>query len=116
MVLPALGSYGLGIALLAVWASPLSLIAAGMLCGMGHGYAFPVLLSLAIGRTPASARGTTTAIFTTVDWAGMLATPPLLGALIERAGYPVSFAALSALAWLGAGAFYALDRLPPPWR
>jgi MFS family permease len=112
MVLPALGSYALGIALLSWSSAPPSLLLAGVLCGAGHGYAFPVLLSLVISRAHASARGTATAIFTTVDWAGNLLSPPLLGWLIERTGYSHSFATLSAVALLGAGAFYALDWPP----
>jgi hypothetical protein len=40
----------------------------------------------------------------------MLVAPPLLGMLIERAGYGYGFGALSLLAALGTIAFYALDR------
>jgi MFS family permease len=110
MVLPALGAYVAGFAALALGSSARTLLLAGALCGMGHGYTFPVLLSLVIARTQPALRGTATATFTTFDWAGNVLAPPLLGALIERAGYGVGFGALSALAALGIALFYALDR------
>jgi MFS family permease len=109
MVLPALGGYVLGLATLALGSGDVALLCAGVLCGMCHGYTFPVLLSLVITRSPAELRGTATATFTTFDWAAHVLTPPLLGLLIERAGYGVGFGALSALATAGIVAFYALD-------
>jgi MFS family permease len=110
MVLPALSGYVLGFALLAVSSNTFVLLAAGALCGMGHGYAFPVLLSLVVARTPPTLRGTATATFTAFDWGGNVVAPPLLGLIIERAGYVAGFGALSALAAAGIAAFYGLDR------
>ena len=110
MVLPALGSYVLGILGLAHASGTPSLLLAGALCGVGHGYGFPVLLSLVVARAQPESRGTATGVYTAIDWIGNLLAPPLLGLLIERAGYPTSFAALSAFGALGVAGFYALDR------
>jgi MFS family permease len=110
MVLPAIGSYAAGIVVLANSSGLAAFTFAGALCGVGHGYAFPVLLSLLVSRTSPVERGTATATFTTVDWTGNLLAPPLLGLLIERAGYVIGFSALAAFATLGIAAFYAFDR------
>jgi MFS family permease len=110
MVLPAVGSYGLGALALAASSGQPSLLLAGALCGVGHGYGFPVLLSLVHSRAQPEARGTATGVYTAVDWAANLLAPPLLGALIEDAGYPTSFAVLGAIAFCGIALFYVLDR------
>lgn len=110
MVLPAVGSYGLGALALAASSGQASLLLAGALCGVGHGYGFPVLLSLVHSRAQPEARGTATGVYTAVDWAGNLLAPPLLGALIEGAGYPTSFAVLGGVAFFGIALFYGLDR------
>jgi MFS family permease len=110
MVLPAVGSYALGVFALAASSGNASLLLAGALCGIGHGYGFPVLLSLVHSRARPHARGTATGVYTAVDWTGNLLAPPLLGALIEHAGYPTSFATLGVLACAGIALFYGLDR------
>lgn len=110
MVLPAVGSYALGAFALAASSGNASLLLAGALCGVGHGYGFPVLLSLVHSRAEPHARGTATGVYTAVDWSGNLLAPPLLGALIEHQGYPVGFITLGAVAFCGIALFYALDR------
>jgi predicted MFS family arabinose efflux permease len=110
MVMPAIGGYALGILGIAYASGSPSLLLAGALCGVGHGYGFPVLLSLVVARAQPESRGTATGIYTAIDWAGNLLAPPLLGLLIERAGYGVGFAALSAVGGSGVLAFYAFDR------
>jgi MFS family permease len=112
MVLPAVGSYALGILAIAHASGAASLLLAGALCGIGHGYGFPVLLSLVVARAQPQSRGTATGIYTAIDWSGNLLAPPLLGLLIERAGYGVGFTTFGALAALGLTAFYVLDREP----
>jgi MFS family permease len=109
MVLPALLAYAAGCLLLARTDADL-LVLAGALCGAGHGYGFPVFLSLTVSRAREEARGSATAIFTTVDWAGHVAAPPLAGLAIERLGYGPAFGVLAAALGLGIVAFYALDR------
>lgn len=109
MVLPALGSYALGSIVLGCTRGPSGLICAAALCGIGHGYCFPVLLSLLTARARPEGRGTATSIYTAFDWTGNLLAPPLLGALIERAGYAVGFVGMGVLALLGVLTFLGLD-------
>jgi len=110
MVLPAIGCYAIGILGIAHASGTPSLLLAGALCGVGHGYGFPVLLSLVHARAQPESRGTATGIYTAIDWAGHLLAPPLLGLLIEHAGYGTGFAVLSALGAFGTLAFYTFDR------
>lgn len=110
MVLPAVGCYALGVLAVANAGGSASLLFAAALCGVGHGYGFPVLLSLVHARARPETRGTATGVYTAIDWLGNLLTPPLIGWLIERAGYASGFAALGAVGLLGVAVFYALDR------
>ena len=93
MILPALASLALGLYLVARVDSPADLGAAGLLCGMGHGYLFPILSSLAIHGTDRRSRGSAMSFFTAVfDFAQMVG-PPVFGLIAEAAGYPALFLA-----------------------
>ncbi len=106
----AMGTYAAGFVALAAAPGAGGVLVAGLLCGAGHGYAFPVLFSLVVERAAPQERGAAAAFFTMLDWLALLAAAPLVGALIERAGYGASFIALAALLVLGIAAFYSLDR------
>jgi MFS family permease len=110
MVLPSLASYALGAALLAHADGAAEVLLAGVLCGVGHSYAYPVFLSLVVARALPGERGSAMAIYASIDWGAILAAGPLFGLVIERAGYPLAFYTLVALLALGTAAFYALDR------
>jgi MFS family permease len=111
MVAPALLAYAAGAGLLSGAATSLTVTLAGVLCGVGHGYAFPVFLSLTVSRARPEIRGSATSLFTAVDWAGSVAAPPLLGLVIEGFGYEAAFVALAATLVTGVLTFYALDRV-----
>jgi MFS family permease len=106
----AMACFAAGLAVLSVAQSAGPVIVAGLLCGAGHGYTFPVLLSLVVERAPARERGAATALFTTLDWLGLLMAGPLVGVAIERMGYRPTFIALALLIAVGIGLFYGLDR------
>jgi MFS family permease len=110
MLFPAACSYAIGVLLLAYATTDVHVLLAGMCCGIGHGYAFPVLFSLVIGRVTASARGGAMAIYTCIDWAGTLIAGPVVGIVIERAGYTAGFCLLAFTLALGTTLFYGLDR------
>lgn len=106
----AMGCYALGIVVLAFADTPAHIVVAGILCGAGHGYTYPVLFSLVVARTEAHERGAGAAFFTMLDWLALLAAGPVVGYGIERAGYAMTFAGIALLLAIGIGAFYGLDR------
>lgn len=96
LLVPALASLALGLYLVARLDSQATLGAAGLLCGMGHGYLFPILSSLAIAGTDRHTRGSAMSFFTAVFDLGGMIGPVVFGVIAEGAGYPSMF--LSAMA------------------
>ena len=81
-----------------------------MLLGAGHGYTFPVLLSLVVTRSPTHERGAATAFFMALDWLSLLVAGPTVGYAIERVGYGPSFLFVGLTVVAGSGLFYVVDR------
>jgi MFS family permease len=106
----AMPCYAAGLVVLSLADTPGHVFAAGLLCGAGHGYTFPVLFSLVVARARPQERGAATAFFTALDWLGLLLAGPVVGYVIERTGYGRSFMGLALLIAMGMGVFYALDR------
>ena len=106
----AMSCYAAGLGMLSRAGTPVQVITAGLLCGAGHGYTFPVLLSLVVERARSSERGAATTFFTTLDWLALLAAGPVVGVAIERMGYRTAFTGLALLLVIGMAAFYGLDR------
>jgi MFS family permease len=102
--------YAAGLGVLSIANTPGQVLAAGLLCGAGHGYTFPVLLSLVVTRARSAERGAATSFFATVEWFALLIAGPVVGLTIERMGYRSAFAGLALLLVAGMGFFYALDR------
>ena len=88
---PALLSYALGLWLLGMAESVGLVWVAGFFCGLGHGYAFPILLGLVSQRARVTERGTAMAIYTTVDDGAVLMAGPVLGLAIEALDYSAVF-------------------------
>jgi MFS family permease len=109
----AMSCYAGGLVVLALANSPLQILTAGLLCGAGHGYTFPVLFSLVVARAHPRERGAATAFFTALDWIGLLLAGPVVGYFIERAGYRRSFMGLALLLVAGVVGFYGFDRGRP---
>lgn len=110
VLFPAFGVLIAGLVLLAAGASGPGMALAGVLCGVGHGYAFPILLGLVVARARSSERGAALSIFTAVFDGGYLVGAPLLGTIIQAAGYPSMFAAAALLLATGASLFGLWDR------
>lgn len=106
----AMALYVAGLIMLSLADAAGDLVLAGLLCGAGHGYTFPVLLSLVVARAPPQERGAATAFFTMLDWLALLIAGPIVGYTIERAGYDPTFMGLALLLAAGGGLFYAVDR------
>ena len=85
----------------------------GLLCGMGHGFAFPILISLVIARARDADRGAAMAIFTALFDAGMLIGGPVFGAVIELGGYGSMFTTAAILLAMGCVVFIVWERGVP---
>jgi MFS family permease len=103
---PALVILALGFFVLANASTAAEVAVAGILCGTGHGFAFPILFSLAVTRAPVADRGSTVAFFTALFDIGTLVAGPILGFIITTSGYSTMFVFCGATL-LGATAIYA---------
>jgi MFS family permease len=110
VLLPAMVSVGLGLAVLAVARSPLTVAFAGILSGMGHGYTFPIQLGLLVSRARPSERGAALAVFTALFDAGSMLGNPLFGHLVPLIGYRAMFGTAAAMMVTGTAVFAWLDR------
>ena len=65
---------------------------AGALCGAGHGFIFPILTTLLVDRAPATDRGSAMSFFTAMLDVGTLIGGPILGMIIDTAGWGPMYA------------------------
>jgi MFS family permease len=110
VLFPALASLGLGCIAIGQAHSTRELLFAGVLCGLGHGYTFPILFGLLVTRARDAERGAAMAIFTALFDAGVLIGGPIFGLVIRLAGYPVMYASAGISVLVGGLVFAALDR------
>jgi len=111
---PAMATLGSGFALLTLATSSAHVLAAGVLCGLGHGLTFPILMGLVVSRARDGDRGIAMAIFTALFDLGMLLGGPAFGTLIDGRGFAAAFAAGGLLLAGGGMAFAVWDRGNPP--
>ena len=81
---PALGSMVLGFIVLACATGSGAIAVAGVLCGAGHGYAFPIVMGMVVSRAAEADRGSAMAIFTGLFDVGALLGGPAFR--VEPAG------------------------------
>lgn len=93
VLIPALFLYAAGIFLVPHVVGASTLIVVGMMCGAGHGYAFPILNALAIEQVSPAQRGRAVSWLTAMFDLGNTIANPILGALAQWAGYTVMFTA-----------------------
>ena len=98
VLVPALGAAAGGLVLISVAGSSSAVVAAGILCGIGHGYAFPILSAMVVNRAKDAERGTAISLFTALFDLGLLIGAPTFGALVRGTSYPVMYA--TAAVWL----------------
>lgn len=110
VLFPALATQAAGFVLLALADSTGEVLAAGALCGAGHGYTFPLLFGMVVSRARNADRGTAMAIYTALFDLGVLIGGPLLGGVIDGFGYTVMYVTAAALIVAGATAFAFADR------
>ncbi len=110
---PAFISLALGILLLALWPSPAGLLVSGILCGIGHGFVFPILSVLIINRGTDNGRGRSMALFTLLFDVGFFIGAPLWGYIAEHFGYPPMFYLSAASVLVAIGIFVFFDQQDP---
>lgn len=111
---PAMGSLAIGLFLLASAEGLAAFAVAGMLCGAGHGFGFPILSSYVVERATIGDRGSSMAFFTALFDFGSLVAGPVLGAVIATQGYSAMFA-VSGVLLIGVTGLFALwDRREAP--
>lgn len=111
---PALVSVAAGFVVLAADAGTAALIAAGVLCGIGHGYAFPILYTFVVSRSRRRHLGSASSVFTGLFDVGAFVGAPALGYVIEWRGYSAMFAAAAIWMIAGIALFAWWDRRPAP--
>lgn len=107
---PSLGMLAAGFLLLADASTAAAVAAAGTLCGLGHGFTFPILSGLVVARARPAERGAAMSLFTALFDGGVLVGAPALGLVIHFAGYPAMFATAAAMVVAGAVGFALWDR------
>lgn len=110
VLFPALGALSAGLLLLAHVSRANEIVAAGALCGLGHGFIFPILTGLVVARARPAERGAALSIFTALFDAGVALGGPALGIAIHFGGYGTMFTAAAALVAIGSLIFAVWDR------
>jgi predicted MFS family arabinose efflux permease len=93
VLLPCLATYAAALFALAWLAESPPLVAIGIACGVGHGYAFPILTAMVVARTPPAAYGMALSFYTAMFDLGGAVGAPLLGGIAHGLGYQAMFAA-----------------------
>ena len=110
VLIPSLLCGAMGLGLLAVASAPVHLILAAIACGIGHGFAFPILSALVVTRAQPDERGSAIALFTALFDLGLLLGGPSFGLAVKLVGYPWSFAIAAGLIGGAAMVFWGWDR------
>jgi len=110
MLPPAMAALAIGVMFLALARSQRAVLASGVLCGVGHGFAYPMLSSLVVTRAREAERGAAISILTALPDVGALVGAPVAGWILEAAGFSAMFAASACALALGTAVFAVWDR------
>ncbi|MBX2804213.1 MAG: MFS transporter [Myxococcales bacterium] len=116
MIPPALLLYVSALALCAQASSAGTFLSAGLLAGLGHGFAFPVLTSQVVSRTADALRGSAMSLFTALWDLVKLLLVPLAGLLADARSDAQMLQTAAALATLGLLGWALLERRAPTTR
>jgi MFS family permease len=98
-----------GFVILATATSWVGVAVAGVLCGAGHGFAFPIFTAMVVDRAPTPDRGSAIAMFTSLFDVGLLIGGPVLGAIIEAADYAAMWLFSAVVLFLAMVVFWRWD-------
>ncbi|MEA2009273.1 MAG: MFS transporter, partial [Actinomycetota bacterium] len=107
---PSLGILVIGFLVLAGAGSWVGVAIAGAFCGAGHGFIFPILTALLVDRAPETDRGSAMSFFTALFDVGTLVGGPILGAIIDSAGWGPMYVAAGAALGVASVIFWRWDR------
>ena len=110
VLFPAFIALVIGFVVLARAGSAADIVVAGILCGVGHGYAFPILFGYTVTRASEEIRGSAVTFFTTLFDIGVFIGAPLLGAIINSAGYTTMYALAAVTLAIATGVYFVWDR------
>ncbi len=101
VAIASLLAYAAGLLLVSVTSAVPLFVLAALVCGVGHGFGYPVLLALVTERANDADRGSAISIFNALDDGAALLAAPALGFAIEAGSYPVMFMAAALVIVLG---------------
>jgi MFS family permease len=107
---PSIGALVAGFFVLAGASSWVGVAIAGALCGAGHGFIFPILSTLLVDRAPATDRGSALSFFTAMLDVGTLVGGPILGAIVDSAGWGPMYVAAGVGLGIATAIFSRWDR------
>jgi predicted MFS family arabinose efflux permease len=109
VLFPALALLCAGLLFLAAAARTRDIAIAGVMCGLGHGFTFPILSGLVVKRAREAERGAALSLFTALFDLGVLIGGPAFGAVIRAQGYPTAYRAAASVVFVGSAGFAAWD-------
>ncbi len=107
---PSIGCLAAGFVVLGVATGDVHIAVAGVLCGTGHGFGFPILSGFVVGRAPDEDRGSAMSFFTALFDLGILVGGPILGLIITVFGYTTMFLTAAILVVVVTVTFAGADR------
>ena len=84
---------------------------AGGLAGAGHGFVFPILTALMVDRAPDADRGSAMSFYTALFDVGTLIGGPIMGAIIDSAGWGPMYVTAGAALGVATVIFARWDRI-----
>lgn len=115
-LVPAMAATVVGLVLLSRVGSDAEVMVAGLLCGAGHAFVFPILSALVVSRADDGERGAALSMFTALFDLGLLVGGPLLGAVLAWTDYGVMFDCAAVVGVVGVVGYLAWDRRVVPGR
>jgi MFS family permease len=107
---PALVAIAASLAVVALARDSVVLAVAGVLSGLGHGFAFPILSALTVTRAHPSDRGSAIALFTAIFDAGIVLGGFVFGAIAEASDLRTMYALAALMPIVGLMAFHFWER------
>ena len=109
VLFPSLFGIAAAMGTLAVAPDDLWVGIAGVLAGLGHGFAFPILSALVVDRANPADRGSAVSLFQTSRWS----RGPILGRIAEVTDYRHMYAVAAVIPVVGGAVFAVWDRARP---